>query len=75
MPRFKSIDFCQTIDLKFSYFYQKNTKFLSAWGLHPQTPCLRRLGALLSNLQSSANGACAPRAPKQPPIVHFWLRN
>ena len=60
MPRFNRIDLCQNIDSKFSYFCQKNTKFLSAGGSVSRPPCLRRLEALFSNLQSSANGVCVP---------------
>ena len=66
MTRFKSINFCQNIDLKFRYFCQKNTKFLITGGSAPRPPCLRQLGALLSNLQSSENGGCAARPPKYP---------
>ena len=66
MTRFKSINFCQNIDLKFRYFCQKNTKFLSTGGSALRPPCLRRLGALLSNLQSSESGGCASRPPKYP---------
>ena len=68
MARFKRINFCQNIDLKFSYFCQKNIKFLSAGGSAPRPPCLRRLEALFSNLQSSANRGCAPYPRNTPPL-------
>ena len=70
MPRSKRMNFCQNIDLKFSYFCQKNTKFLSAGGSAPRPPCLRRPEALLSNLQSSPNGECAPD-PRNTPLLYI----
>ena len=39
--------------------------------LRPQTPCLRRLGALSPNPQPPAAGGFAPRPPKQPPHCEF----
>ena len=61
-------------------FLQKNAKFSNAggaaprphasggWGLCPQTPSLRRLGALPPDPHwPPAAGGSAPRPPKQPP--------
>ena len=66
--RFKRINFCQNIDPKFSYFCQKNTKFLSSGDSVPRPPCLRPLEALFSNLQSSANRGCTPDPRNIPPL-------
>ena len=44
MPLFTKINICQNIDLNFSYFFQKNTKFLSTGGSVPRPKwgtCLR----------------------------------
>ena len=62
------INFCENIGLKFSYFLQKNTKFLIAVGSAPRPPCLRRLEALFSNPQSSANRGCAPDPRNTAPL-------
>ena len=68
-------------------FLQKYAKFSSAgapppgprasggWGLCPQTPSLRQLGASPPNPHwPPATGGGALRPPKQPPISNFWLR-
>ena len=45
------------------------------WGLCPQTPSLRQLGASPPGPHwPPAAGGSAPRPPKQPPIADFWLR-
>ena len=45
------------------------------WGLCPQTPSLRRLGASPQDPHwPPAAGGSAPRPPKQHPIANFWLR-
>ena len=70
IPRFKRINFCQNIDLKFRYFCEKNTKFLSAGVSATRHPCLRQLEALFSNLQSSANRGC-DRDPQSTPHCYI----
>ena len=44
-------------------FLQKKCKIFERWGLRPQTPCLRRLGALPPNPKPPAAGGFAPRPP------------
>ena len=68
MARFQRTNFGQNIDLKFSYFCQKNTKFLSAGGSTTRPSCPRRLEALFSKLQSLANVGCAPDPQNTPPL-------
>ena len=46
-----------------------------AQGLNPQTPCLRRLGALPQDPQLPPEaGGSASRPPHTAPIANFWLR-
>ena len=65
-------------------FLQKNAKFSSAgapppdprasggWGLYPQTPSLRQLGASPPDPHwPPAAGGSASRPPKQPPHCEF----
>ena len=53
---------------KMKLFLQKNAKFLSAGGSAPRPPCLRRLGALLSNPRASGGWGLRPRPPNSPPL-------
>ena len=50
---------------------KKYTKFLSTWGSAPRAPCLRRWGALLSNVQSSTNGYVSPDLRN--PLPPFYI--
>ena len=73
-PRFKSIIFFYQNSPKINLFLQKKAEFSRAggsppdprasggWGLCPQTPSLRRLGAKPSHPQNSS------------PIANSWLR-
>ena len=71
MPHFKSINFCQKFQPKIQLFLPKKYKIFERWGCARRFPCLQRMGALLSNLQSSAKGGCAHRPSKHPSPLYI----
>ena len=74
MPRFKSIIFFYQNNLKIKLFLQKIANFSSIEGGALWPSCLRRLGALPSDLPPpSAAGGSAFRPPKQTPTQCEFL--